>query len=53
MVSYSKWKGILKQFLYLALEKILNTLGKGRGSKTRVKSDIIRMQEKGHLKYLD
>lgn len=23
-VSYSKWKGILKQFLYFALEKILN-----------------------------
>lgn len=42
-VSYSKWNGILKQCLYLALEKTLHRLGKVKALKARVKSNLLNI----------
>lgn len=52
-VSYRKWNGVLKQCLYLALEKILHRLGKVKALKARVKSNLLNILEKKHRQCLD
>lgn len=52
-VSYHKWKGILKQFLYLDLEKILNRLRKVKGSESQREVKYMKYAKENHLKYLE
>lgn len=47
-VSYSKWKVILKQILYLALEKILNRLRKVKGSESQHEVKYLKYARANH-----